>query len=139
MKQTFQSRFLHCAAPYVSSVNLLPTGYGTTIKSLHTKAISDYKSLLSHNPVLQTVSPQITPEETNLPRPYRTTLSQLRLSFCSSLHSYRLRIGIIPSSFCLSCIVEPHTIVHVFSCSLHPTPVTELELLECRHLPSEFL
>jgi len=41
MKQNFQSRFLHCIAPYLSSGILPPTDYGTTIKSLHTKAVSD--------------------------------------------------------------------------------------------------
>ena len=51
----------------------------------------------SHNHVLQTASPQMVAEEANLPWPFRTILSQLRSSFCSSLHSYRERIGLIPS------------------------------------------
>ena len=57
----------------------------------------------------------------------KTTLSQLRSSFCSSLHSYRERITLIPSSLCPSCGVESHThtTVHVFACSSHPTPLTE--------------
>ena len=87
MKQTLQSRFLHCVAPYLSSGILNLTNYRTAMKSLHTKAVTDSKSVLSHNRILQTASPQITPEEASLPRPYITTLSQLRASFCSSLHS----------------------------------------------------
>ena len=106
MKQTLQSRFLQCVAPYLSSCILPPSVYGTTIKSLHTKAVPDSKSLLSHNCVLLTASRQIEPEEANLPRPCRTTFSQLCSSFCSSLHSYRERIGLISSPF---CGLEPHT------------------------------
>ena len=59
MKQTHQSRFLHCVALYLWSGILSPSDYGTTINSLHTKAVSDSKSVLSHNRVLQTASPQI--------------------------------------------------------------------------------
>ena len=42
--------------------------------------------------VLQTAFLQISPEEANPCRTYRNTLSQLRFSFYSSLHSYRERI-----------------------------------------------
>ena len=139
MKQTLQSRFLHVVAPHLSNGVLPPAEYGTTIKSLHTGAVAASKSLLSPNRVLQTTSPQIAPEETNLPRPYRSTLSQLRSSFCSSLHSYRERIGLVPSPLCPSCGLAPHTTVHVFSCSSHPTPLTELDLWERPRLASEFL
>ena len=106
------------------------------MKSLHTKAVSDYKSLISHNRLFQTASPQTAPKEANLPRPYRTTLSHIHSSFCSSLHSYRQRIGLIPSSF---CGVKAHTTVHVFSCSSHLTPLTELNMWERPRLASEFL
>ena len=57
----------------LSNSNLPPSDYGTTILSLYTKAVSDSKSLLSHNHVLMTASPQVTKEETNLPRPCRAT------------------------------------------------------------------
>ena len=97
MKQTFQSWFLHVVAPHLSSGILAPAEYGTTIKSLHTRAVAASESLLSPNRVLQTASPQITPEEANLPRPYRNTLSQFCSSSCSSLHSYREKIALVPS------------------------------------------
>ena len=44
------------------------------------------------------VSPQIA-KEANLPCPYRTTLSQLRSSFCRSLHSYPSIPNPIPLPF----------------------------------------
>ena len=91
----------------------------TTIKSFHAKAVSDSKSLLTHKRVLQTASPQIA---ANFPRPYRTTISQLHSSFCSSLHPYREKIGLIFSPLSPSCEVEPHITVHVLSCSSHPHP-----------------
>jgi len=138
MKQILQYRFVHCVAPYLSSGILPLSDYGTIIKSLHTKAASDSKSLLSRNRVLQTVSPQIATEEANLLRPYRTTLCQLRSSFCSSLHSYRERKGLIPSPIYPSCGMEPHTTVHVFSCSWHPTTLTEIDQSERPRLASEF-
>ena len=121
------------------AVLYLPLIYWTTIKSLHTKAVSDLNSVLSHNGVLQTASPQIAPDEVNLPRPYRTILSQLRSSSRSSLYSYHDRAGLIPSLLCSAYGVESHTTVHVFSCSSHPTPLTELDLWERPRLASEFL
>ena len=96
-RKTLQPRVLHRIAPYLSS-GILPTAhYRSLLKSLHTKALLDYNSLLTHDPILQFVSPLIAAEETNLPHPYGTTLSQLRLSFCSSFHSYGDMIGPIRS------------------------------------------
>ena len=70
MKQTFQSQFLHCVSAYLSSGILPPSDFGITIKSLHTKAVSDSKSLETPNRVFQTAFPQIAAEEANLPRLY---------------------------------------------------------------------
>jgi len=78
MKQTLPSRFLHCVAPHLASGILpLTDNYGTTIKSLHIKAVSDSKSVLSHSHVIQTASPQIALEEANLPRPYRRIMHNI--------------------------------------------------------------
>ena len=127
------------STPHLSSGILPPTDYETTIKSLHTRAVTISKTFLSHNRVLQTASPQISPEEAKLPRSYKSTLPQIRSSFCSSLHSYGERIGLVPGPLCLSCGLVPHTTVHVFSCSSHPTPLTELDPWERLRLASEFL
>ena len=57
-----------------------------------------------------------------------------------SLHSYREGKGLIRSRLlCPSCGVEPHTAVHIFSYSLHPTPLAEMDLRGRPHLASEFL
>ena len=107
-------------------------------RSPYTRAVTISKSLLSPSRVFQTASSQIAPEEANLPKPY-STFSQLRSSFCSSLRSYSKRIGLVTNPFCPSCGLEPYTTVHVLSCSLHPTSLTELNLRERPHLASEFM
>ena len=66
-----QSQFLHRVTLYLWSGILPPSDYETAMKSIHTKADSDSKSLLPHNRVLQTASLQIAQEEANLPRPYK--------------------------------------------------------------------
>ena len=96
-RKILQSRFLHRIPLYLSNSVLPTSNYGTIIKSLHTETVSNFKSLLTRNRVLQTALPQIA-EEANLPRPYRTTRFHLRSSFCSSLDSYHERIELIPIS-----------------------------------------
>ena len=58
--------------------------------------------------------------------------SFFHLSFSSSLIWFREGIGLIPSPLYSSCGVEPHTTVHVFSCSLHSTPLTEMNMWDER-------
>ena len=55
---------------------------------------------------------------------YKTILSHLHSAFCSSFHTYHERIRLIPSPLSPSCGLEPHTTVHVFSCSSHPIPLS---------------
>ena len=66
LKNDLQSRFLHRVAPYLSNGILYTSDYGTIIKSIHTKAVSDSKSYLTLN--LQTASLQIATEVSNLSR-----------------------------------------------------------------------
>ena len=103
MKQTLQSRFLHCVAPNLSSGILPTTDYGTTIKSLHTKAVSDSKYLLSHNSVLQTASLHIAPEEANLPR-------EVILGII--IHSAKIA-ATYPDKAVVSCGLVPHPQAHL--------------------------
>ena len=118
MKKNLQSQFPHRVAPYIWYDFLPTSNYGTTIKSLHTEAVSDTKSLLTRNRVLQTDSPQIAAEEANPPHPYRTTLSQHRSSFYSSIHSYHDRKGLIQAP--RSCVTSmlPSLLAQSFHSSL---------------------
>ena len=65
------------------------------------------------------------------------TLSTLLLSVAPSIPIEK--IGLVPSPFCPSCGGERHTTIHVFSYFSHPTPLTEMDLLERPRLASEFL
>jgi len=124
MKQTLQPRFLHRVAPYLSSsIPPLIMGPPSSPFILELFPIPNFFHLI-------TVSFRLLPHKKQ--RKKQTSLgpilSQLNSSFCSSLHSYREKIGLIPSPLCPSCGREPHTTVHVFSCSSHPTPLTKIDL-----------
>ena len=80
-KKNLQPRFFHRVVPYLSNNILLATEYKTTIKSLHSEAVSQSISSQVHDCVLQTSSSQIAAEEANLPRPYRPSVS-------SSVHHF---------------------------------------------------
>ena len=102
---------------FLEVVRRIPSGW---IKNEPTCTISSP----TPNGVLQTSSPKIAEEEANIPNSYRTSLSQLRSCFYSFLHSYRVRIGPVPS-------------VHILSCPSHPTPLTERALWERPRLTFE--
>ena len=63
----------------------------------------------SHNRVLQTIPPQIAPNEANLPRPYISAFFPTSFIFLQLPTFYRERIGLIPNPLCPSCGVEPHS------------------------------
>ena len=96
-------------------------GYKTITKFLHNETVSQSISSLTSDRVFQTPFPHTATEEVNLPRNYRTSRSQLRFYFCSSFHSYRERIGLIPSCLCPSWgrrREPPHTLRPHFILSL---------------------
>ena len=107
-EETLKSRFLHRVAPYLSNDIIPTTEYKTTIEYLHTEAGYRFIDNLAENSVFETSFTEIAVEE-NLPRPYRTYLSQLRSSFCSSLQSCSERIGLASNSICSSCGRETNT------------------------------
>ena len=122
MKQTLQSQFQYCVAPYLSNGILPPSIMGQPSNPF----ILDLLLFPSHFYLINVsfrLLPQIASEEASLPRSYRSTVSQFRSSFCSSLHSYRERIGLVPSPICPSCVLEPHTTFHVTSASGTPDRV----------------
>ena len=138
-KHTLQSKFLPVVTPYLVDGILPPQNYTATIKSLHTEATATAIASSDPNDILQSLPPPVAEEETFLPRPYRTTLSQLRSGFCSSLAPYRARIGRTPDPLCPSCGVEPQTVPHLFSCSSHPTSLSPVDLWDRPGLVSDFI
>ena len=123
-KQTLQSKFLSTVAPYLNNGSLPPENYRTTIKALHTDAVAAAIAASEPNPLLQTRPPTVADEELSLPRRYRTTLSQLRSGYSSSLAYYRERVGRSDNLRCPSCGVEPQTVPHLFACASHPTALS---------------
>ena len=123
IKHTLNSRFLPSLSQYLESGIIPATSYKPTISSLHTSAVSSCIASRSPNRVLQSTPPPISEEEKSLPRPYRSTLSQLRSGFCPALNSYLARVGRASTDLCPSCHAAPHTPSHIFSCSSHPTPL----------------
>ena len=128
IRQTLQSHSLPSVAPYLTNGVLLPSDYKPTVASLHTSTVQSTIASRPPNRVLQTPAPAISDDEISLPRPYRTTLAQLRSGFCSSLNSFLERIDRAPDDLCPSCRGSPHTTSHIFSCPSHPTSLTERDL-----------
>ena len=141
MKHTLQSKFLHLVSPHLSDDGTLPpSSYKYCLSNLHTSAVNHSILSLSNNRVLNAPAPQIDPSESSLPRPYRSTLSQLRSGFCSKLQSYLHLINVAPSPLCPHCSTHPETTSHLFNCPTLPTHLTTSHLwsspLEVAHFIS---
>ena len=95
---------------------------------IHSAAVVRSIEAKAPNRVLGTPAPAIDPEEEQLQRKTRRTLSQLRSGFCPSLEDYRHRIGLSESGICPCCRREEHTVQHVFECPDHPTDLRPLDL-----------
>ena len=139
MKETLQSRFLPAVSPYLVDGALPSASYGVTIKSLHTEAVASAIASRDDSRVLGSRPPEVSLEERLLPRPYRTTMSQLRSGFCSSLNSYLERIGRAPDPLCPHCGGGNQTTNHLFACTSYPTSLTVSDLWERPGLVSRFL
>ena len=139
MKHTLQSLLLHRVQPYLVDGILPPNTYRDTIQSLHSEAVDRAVASTPNNAVLGTPPPPVAVEELSLPRRFRSTLSQLRSSYCSALSSYLERVGRAQSNLCPSCNSAPHTTEHLFSCPSHPTNLTPRNLWVRPCLASSFL
>ena len=121
---TLQSRFLGDVQHYLEEGVTPPDSYDQIIRDIHRTTVSNFRSLPVPNKLLNRPPPEISEEEVGLPRHYRTTLFQLRSSYCSRLLSYRHRVGLSDTDTCPECSREPHTAQHLFECPSHPTPLT---------------
>ena len=129
-KCTLQSRFLEPVSPFLTEGILPLTSYKLTIANLHTQYVQNAISNLDPNPVLNTPAPPIHPSETQLPRPYRSILTQLRSSYCSRLQSFQFGIDKSPSPICPHCRQDEQTTNHLFSCPSFPTTLSPIDLWE---------
>ena len=85
------------------------------LRTLHTQAVTEAISNYTPNRVLGTPPPDISPLESFLPRPVRTTLAQLHSGHCRLLKSYIVRITTGVSDVCPECGVAPHSVEHLFN------------------------
>ena len=124
-----QSSFLADVSPYLEPDNTIdPANYKSIIRSIHTSSVQHYIANRPPNKVLQAQPPEISPSESQLPRPFCSTLSQLRSSYCSRLNSYRHTIGLSDTDSCPECLAARHTTSHLFDCASFPTPLTVVDL-----------
>ena len=128
-KHTLQSRFFPQLEPFLAPDGTTPPdSYKTILKQLHTYAVGEAMEALEPNCVLNSPPPEINDTEITLPRPYRTTLSQLRSGWCSKLNSYLFLIKVSPTNLCPLCRSTEDSVDHLFSCPTHPTPLTPEDL-----------
>ena len=80
-KKTLQKKFLSVVAPYTVGGIIPPDEYKSTLKSLHTEAVTRAIASRSPNKVLLTPPPVVADEEKLLPHRLPSTLSQLRSGY----------------------------------------------------------
>ena len=88
------------------------------IQGLHTKALKDTLNSYPPNKVLQSIPPDINPEEANLSRWETCKLARLRSGYSRELNSYMSRINPEIQNKCLKCYN------HLFNCYNNPTNLT---------------
>jgi hypothetical protein len=126
---TLQSRFGHIVQPHLDDEGNLPeVSYKHAIKEIHTKEVTEEKSKLTSK-ALGTTPPDVSPEESSLPRFTRNALNQARSTYCKSLRLFQARIGTAPDDLCPLCRGAPHTTEHLWS---HPRETADF----LRTLPS---
>ena len=128
-KTTLQARFGPSIAHHLSNGVTPPSSYDSIISSLHTEAVQlAIRNFPPHRLLGPTTPPPINPEESSLPRPFRSTLAQLRSGHCKALNGYLTDIGQTDDPLCPSCRGGIHDPPHLFSCPSHPTELGLIDL-----------
>ena len=127
-KQTLQSRHRADVSPHLVDGSV-PNGAYPAIKSaIHTAFVSKSINDQGNHPLLNQPAPVINQSERVLPRPHRSTLSQLRSGHCANLANYKHRVGRVQSSACPQCGADAEDVPHVFSCPSSPTDLRVIDL-----------
>ena len=129
MKETLGHKCENAVAPYLTNGIVDPSKCRSTLKKIHTDAISaSIKKLSVVNPVLGATPPLISDSEKRLTRFQRTTLAQLCSGSCRLLNDYKVTLGHIRSALCPECLFQRHTVRHIFQCDAAPTTLTPRDL-----------
>jgi hypothetical protein len=136
---TLQSRFGKSVRPFLNREGvLLEISNRRTLSALHTAAVTASKAKLV-NKLLGRVSTDFNLIEDTLPRRTRTTLSQVRSTYCNKLESYQARVGQPPSDLYPACRSTPHTSEYLFNCTSFPKNLNKLDLWSHPQETADFL
>ena len=127
-KHTLWTLFNEKIRPFLIGDKIQEADYKQVLKSLHTEAVANAIASQEPNRISGVSSPDLNSEELDLPRKTRTTLAQLRSGFSIRLNTYRQSINLVPFDLCPDCGRAPHSSLHLFDCSSHPTDLTASDL-----------
>ena len=98
--------------------------------TIHTATVGKAKRAMRDNRILGDHPLPISSEESNLKRPQRTMLSELRLGHCRLLHSYKSRLDPAISPNCPDCGVNPQDEDQFGSRPGHSTELASLRFVD---------
>ena len=127
-KKTLQSRFKDGIAAHLVNGSLPAGAYPEVKKEIHTKYVSNAIAAQGNHRFLNRPTPEINNNEQELPRSYRSTLSQLRSGHCVNLGSYLHQVGRAASASCPHCSREDESVPHLFNCTSAPTDLEVQDL-----------
>ena len=141
MKETLKTKFKEDITHLIPLTGTDPPSLKAGIKNIHTESVATTIRNQPNNQIINAPAPPINKEERTLGRKTRSTLSQLRSGYSSSLYSYLNRINPLKylSPLCPDCSLEEHTTPHLFECSAKPTDLTPWSLWESPVAAAEFL
>ena len=130
IRSTLRSRFLPSVQHHLLDGITPEDSYRVSLRAVHGEAVADAIASAAPNRVLARIPPSVDPSEKQLPRPYRTSLAQLRSGFSSAMGDYLHRVNRLPSALCPECGVAEHTVRHIFECPAHPSDLRPADLWE---------
>ena len=128
MKNTLKSAHNQDVAPLLSNGVLPEESYSNAKQRLHATFVDRSFQQQDINHILQRRPPPVHKSEMVLPRQYRSALAQLRSGHSILLNSYKHTINASPSPTCPRCGNADETVVHLFDCQTHPTPLSPIDL-----------
>jgi hypothetical protein len=103
---------------------IAPSSYKKVLSALHTSATRTAINSFANNRVLGAKPPEVNIRDRELPQIHRSTLCQLRSSYCKGIEDFEHFIGITEDYRCAQCNFLPHTTFHLFHCTGKPTDLT---------------
>ena len=128
MKGTLLEMFGDEVRPHLVDGCIPEAEYPAVRNGIHTSHVSSFVNNRATNPIINQQPPPVSHSISRLPRQTQRVLSQLRSGYSNKLATYRHRVGQAASDLCPDCLEVPQDTSHLFSCRVHPTPLTPLDL-----------